>query len=109
MVLLACVYPLARRLGLSPSWAIVALLFAAADPLGITQSRIATLDVFVAAWTVLCILLALKYVQDGRRLLWLVLCGVAGGLALATKWSGALALLAAGLIVFGSWLHRHGE
>ena len=109
MVLLACVYPLARRLGLSPSWAIVALLFAAADPLGIAQSRIATLDVFVAAWTVLCILLALKYVQDGRRLLWLVLCGVAGGLALATKWSGALALLAAGLIVFGSWLHRHGD
>ena len=55
--LLACVYPLGRRLGLSPPWAVIALLFAAADPLGITQSRIATLDIFIAVWTVVCILL----------------------------------------------------
>lgn len=106
MVVLACVYPVARRLGLSRGWSLVALLFAAADPLGITQSRIATLDIFVAAWTVLCIYLALRYVQDGRRLLWLVLCGLTGGLAVATKWSGLLALLAAGLIVVGGWLAR---
>ena len=32
--ILACVYPLGRRLGLSPPWALLALLFAAADPLG---------------------------------------------------------------------------
>jgi dolichyl-phosphate-mannose--protein O-mannosyl transferase len=104
MVILACIYPLARRCGLSPPWAIVALLFAAADPLGITQSRIATLDIFVATWTVVCLLLALRYVQDGRQLRWLLLSGVAGGLALATKWSGVLALVAAGLLVFGAWL-----
>lgn len=103
MVMVACVYPIARRLGLSTAWALVALLFAAADPLGITQSRVATLDVFVASWTVLCVYLALRYVQDGRRPLWLVLCGAAGGMALATKWSGALALLAAALIIFGAW------
>ncbi len=106
MVVLVCVYPVARRLGLSRAWALVALLFAAADPLGITQSRVAMLDIFVAAWTVLCIYLALRYVQDGHKLLWLVLCGLAGGLALATKWSGVLALLAAGLIVAGGWLVR---
>lgn len=106
MIILACVYPLARRCGLSPPWAIVALLFAAADPLGITQSRIATLDIFVAAWTVVCLLFALRYVQDGRQLRWLLLSGVAGGLALATKWSGVLALLAAGLLVFGAWLYE---
>ena len=47
----------ARRLGLSPPWALLALLFAAADPLGIAQSRIATLDIFIAVWTVVCILL----------------------------------------------------
>ena len=44
IALLACVYPLARRLGLSPPWALLALLFAAADPLGVAQSRIATLE-----------------------------------------------------------------
>lgn len=103
MVTLACVYPLARRLGLSPSWSVIALLFAAADPLGITQSRIATLDIFVAVWTLICILFALRYVQDGRRRRWLWLCGLAGGLATATKWSGALALVACGAILVIAW------
>ena len=51
MVMLGLVYPLARRLGLPPPWALIALGLAAADPLGIAQSRIATLDVFVAVWS----------------------------------------------------------
>jgi dolichyl-phosphate-mannose-protein mannosyltransferase len=102
--ILACVYPLGRRLGLAPPWALLALLFAAADPLGVTQSRIATLDVFVAVWTVLCVLLALRYVQDGWRTRWLWACGAAGGMALATKWSGGLAVVAAGLIILVAWL-----
>ena len=104
MVLLACVYPIARRLGLGPPWALLALLFAAADPLGMTQSRIATLDVFVAAWSVLCVYLALRYVQSDRPLWLLFACGGAGGVALATKWSGVLALVAAALILLTSWL-----
>jgi dolichyl-phosphate-mannose-protein mannosyltransferase len=103
LVTLACIYPLARRLRLSPPWALIALAFGAADTLGITQSRIATLDVFVGVWTVLCILLALRYVQDGRHQRWLWLCGLMGGLATATKWSGALALLACGLILAVAW------
>ena len=102
--LLACVYPLGRRLGLSPPWALLALLFAAADPLGIAQSRIATLDIFLAVWTVLCILLALRYVQDGWRTHWLFACGAAGGMAVATKWSGGLAIIAAALIILVAWL-----
>ena len=102
--LLACVYPLGRRLGLSPPWALLALLFAAADPLGIAQSRIATLDIFLAVWTVLCILLALRYVQDGWRTRWLFACGAAGGMAVATKWSGGLAVIAATLIILVAWL-----
>ena len=90
--ILACVYPLGRRLGLAPPWALLALLFAAADPLGTAQSRIATLDVFIAVWSVLCILLALRYVQEGWRTRWLFACGAAGGMAIGTKWSGALAI-----------------
>ena len=103
LVMLALVYPLARRLGLPPAWALIALLFAAADPLGIAQSRIATLDVFVATWTVLCIYLALRYVQDGRRRVWLLLSALAGGMAVGTKWSGALALLVVGVILLLVW------
>ena len=109
IVLLACVYPLGRRLGLSPTWALLALLFAAADPLGIAQSRIATLDIFIATWTVLCILFALRYVQDGWRDRWLFACGAAGGMAVATKWSGGLALIAAVLVIFVAWLVARHE
>jgi dolichyl-phosphate-mannose-protein mannosyltransferase len=105
LVTLACVYPLARRLGLPPPWALIALVFAAADTLGIAQSRIATLDVFVGAWSVLCILLALRYAQDGRRKRWLVLSAAAGGMAVGTKWSGGLALIAAVVLIFLCWLH----
>ncbi|MCX6363200.1 MAG: glycosyltransferase family 39 protein [Actinobacteria bacterium] len=105
LVTLACVYPLARRLGLPPPWALIALGFAAADTLGIAQSRIATLDVFVGVWSVLCILLALRYAQGGRHKRWLVLCAAAGGMAVATKWSGGLALVAAAILIFLVWLH----
>jgi dolichyl-phosphate-mannose--protein O-mannosyl transferase len=104
VALLACVYPLGRRLGLSPPWALLGLLFAAADPLGVAQSRIATLDIFIALWTVVCLLCVLKYVQDGWRVQWLFLAGLAGGMATATKWSGGLAVIAALLIVALSWL-----
>ena len=100
LVLLACVYPLARRLGLSRGWSLAALVLAAADTLGIAQSRIATLDVFVGVWTVLCILCALRYVQDGHRRRWLAAAGLAGGMALGTKWSGALVCVAALAIIF---------
>jgi len=95
LALLAVVYPLARRLGLARPWALAALVLAAADTLGIAQSRITTLDVFVALWSVVCVWLALRYAQSGRRRSDLLLCGVAAGLALGTKWSGALALGAA--------------
>ena len=108
VALLACIYPLGRRLGLSPPWALLGLLFAAADPLGITQSRIATLDIFIAVWTVVCIYLVLRYVQDGWRLRWLFLSGLAGGMATATKWSGGLAIITALLIIALSWIfQRH--
>ena len=96
------VYPLARRLGLDPRMGLVALLFAAADLLGIAQSRIATLDVFVAVWTVLCVYLALRYVQDGWRTRWLMLAGLAGGsraghqvVGRARLWSPALLVVLA--------------
>jgi dolichyl-phosphate-mannose-protein mannosyltransferase len=103
MVMLGLVYPLARRLGLPPPWAVIALLFAAADQLGIAQSRIATLDIFVGVWTVLCIYLGLRYVQDGRNRWTLVLCALAGGMALGTKWSGALAVIVVGVIMVVAW------
>jgi len=97
--LIALVYPLARRLRLSPRWALAALVLAASDTMLIAESRIGVLDPFVALWSAVCIYGALRYVQSGRPARWLALTGLAGGLAVASKWSGALALIAAIAIV----------
>lgn len=102
-LLIALVYPLARRLRLSPRWALVALLLAASDTMLIVESRVGVLDPFVALWSTVCIYCALRYVQSGRPTRWLVACGAAGGLALASKWSGLLALVAAVAIVAIDW------
>lgn len=101
-LLLLFVYPTGRRLGLRRTWAFAALLFAAADPLLIAQSRIAMLDSFLALWTVASIYCSLRYASSGRAWPWLWLCALALGAAVATKWSGSFALLALlGVAVLG--------
>ena len=91
IALVALVFPLARRLGLTDEWALAALVLAAADPMLMLESRLAVLDVFVALGTALSVYLALRFVQGGFRLWWLVACAVALGAAVACKWSGLLA------------------
>ena len=109
-LLIALVYPLARRLRLSPRWALAALLLAASDTMLIVESRLGVLDPFVALWSMACVYCALRYVQSGRPTRWLLACGAAGGLALASKWSGVLALVAAAAIVVVDWaLERRRE
>jgi dolichyl-phosphate-mannose-protein mannosyltransferase len=102
-LLIALVYPLARRLFLSPHWAFAALVMAASDTMLIAESRIGVLDPFVALWSIACIYCALRFVQSGRAARWLVLCGATGGFAIASKWSGILALSAAAAIVAVVW------
>jgi dolichyl-phosphate-mannose--protein O-mannosyl transferase len=58
---------------------------------------------------VLCVLFALRYVQEGWRPAWLFAAGAAGGMAVGTKWSGALALVAAALVIAVSWLLQRRE
>jgi dolichyl-phosphate-mannose-protein mannosyltransferase len=105
-LLIALVYPLARRLRLAPVWAFVALLLAASDTMLIVESRLGVLDPFVAFWSTACIYCALRYVQSGRPARWLVACGATGGLALASKWSGVLALAAAAAICGVYWVRE---
>lgn len=95
-LLIVLVYPLARRLLLSRLWAVVATGLAACDTLLIVQSRVAMLDGFVAFWTVLSVYCAVRAARERRHASWwLAACGVSAGLAVACKWSGAFAILAA--------------
>ncbi|MDP9388749.1 MAG: phospholipid carrier-dependent glycosyltransferase [Actinomycetota bacterium] len=83
--------------------AALAALLVAVDGLALTMSRIAMLDVFVGLFVVTgfwLVLIALDRRAEAWR--WLALAGVSFGLAVATKWSGVLALVAA-LILVVAW------
>ena len=97
-------------LGGAPWWAALAALLAALDGLLIVQSRISMLDSLLAAFVCAGAWCLLK---DRRRVVsaapderrpwygtpWRIGAGTALAAAVSTKWSGALALLAAALLL----------
>ncbi len=96
---------LAKELFENKALSLLAALLAAFDGLLLVMSRIAMNDIHVAFFILLTLLFYfkhLKLIKYGRRQYqfskWLLLTGVAGGLATATKWSGVFALLITGLI-----------
>ncbi len=93
----ALLYLLALRLFGSAAWATLAAFLLAIDPLHFVHSRIAMLDVFVTLFVVAAALFAvLDRDRGGEGVVrpWLALCGVSVGLAVASKWSGVLIVLA---------------
>jgi dolichyl-phosphate-mannose-protein mannosyltransferase len=106
-LLIALVYPLARRLFLPPVWALAATVLAASDTMLIVEARLAVLDTFVALGSAACIYCALRASDSTYFARWAVLCGLAGGAAVASKWSGALAVVAA-LVIFALYARRLG-
>ena len=92
-------YLLALRLLGSRGWAATASALVATDGLQIVQSRIATLDIFVASFIVAGVLLVHIYARPSSekpqqpKPLWLAASGVMFGAALAVKWA-ALPVLA---------------
>lgn len=101
-------YLLARRLTGSSLAAVLAAGVLALDPLSIVSSRVAMLDIFMTCAVVATVLfavldrdaLAVSGGKPGRLLRpWRVATGLAGGCAVATKWSGALVLLAVVVLV----------
>ena len=103
--------------------AALAALLVALDGLAVTTSRMAMLDATLALFVVLAVWLILldrdarrrsrvpgeplsrSFLGTGYR--WLA--GLALGLAVATKWSGLLAIAAAGLLVLGTELAARRE
>jgi dolichyl-phosphate-mannose-protein mannosyltransferase len=108
----ALVYLLARRLLGSTVGAAVASGLLCFDFLAFVQSRVGMLDVFVTMFSVATILFAVYDLDASPRARWpsrpwRILTGIAGGAAIACKWSGALALVAAVLLlVIWGWADR---
>ena len=95
-------FALALRLFASTAAATLAAGLLAVEPLHVVQSRVATLDVFVTLFGVAAVLCWLMDSDSGSaRLLppWRLATGIACGAAVASKWSGVLALLAV-LVLF---------
>lgn len=110
-------------------WTGVAGALLATEGLSLVQSRVAMLDVFVAFWTTLAFLFLVldRRWIDARSSLpdpgafgpgevwlpvrpvvpspvwrpWRLACGIAIGCAVASKWSGAMAIPGIGLLAFG--------
>ena len=101
-------YLAGRRLFAEPWVAAFAGLLLAVDGLAFTMSRIAMLDVFLALFASLAFYFLLAHHdsraagESGRG--WLLLTGVALGMALATKWTGVTVLAAAlAFVLAGEW------
>ncbi len=102
IVTVGLLFALALVLTGSPAVAGFTGLLLAVEPLHVVQSRIATLDVFVTCFgvaAVLCAVLDVRRPSERWLPAWRVLAGVAAGAAVASKWSGVLALAAAAAIV----------
>lgn len=101
---------LARRLTGSTLLGLVAGLLMTLDGLQLVLSRLALLDIFVAFWLLLAVHLLVMDRDHVRRRLaagaglrwrpWLLLSGVAWGLAIGTKWTPVYALAVFGLLAW---------
>lgn len=95
-------YLFAYRMSGKQSYGVLALVLGATEFMHFTLSRISTIDVIVALFVVAMFYYMYGFIQTQNRW-YLLLCGLASGLAVATKWTGIYSL--AGIaVIFFSWL-----
>ncbi len=119
-------YLMGKRLFRRTAPAALAALLVAVDGVFLVQARTAMLDIYLALWIILGAWALLVHAQRTRAadealaaadpgphdrlpprdIRFLVLAGVAFGLAAATKWSGVLALGAGGLVAIAIEVQR---
>ena len=80
------------------STALLCTLFIAINPLNVSQSQMVTVDVPLTFFVMLSIFFINKLASTGKRK-WYVISGIAIGLATATKYTGALLLIFAFVVV----------
>lgn len=85
--------------------ALLAALLASFDGLLLVQSRIAMNDIHVSFMILLTIWCYLHFRQF-KQLRWLVITGIAAGVAIGTKWSGIFILGWVGIWESLTWLHH---
>lgn len=88
--------------------AVFVVLFASFDPFSLGHSRMLDHEAMVSLFVLISLLSLVVYFAKGRRLVFLLLSGVAAGLAQLTK-SSSIAMLAAVGILFLMQIYRERE
>lgn len=108
LVLFILLYSLLQRLIPKPT-ALFATLLASFDPFFLSQSRLLDHEAMLSLFVVISVLALTVYLSQGRRFAFLVLSGMAAGLAQLTK-SSAMAILApVGLILLIQIFEERGQ
>lgn len=110
--ILLLAFSVARRLfGLWPS--LLGFILIAFEPYHIALTKIAHLDGPLSGVMLLSVLAFVAYAYDGRRMLFLVISAIAGGLAILTKLPGVLLAPFVGLValvlIFERWRKQTAE
>lgn len=116
IAMIPLVYLFARRLtGNMPLAALGCLLFSF-DFMHFTQTRLATIDVYITFFVILMYYFMYRYTQLSfydtplrKTFLPLGACGVCMGLGIACKWTGVYAGIGLALIFFGTVFRRYRE
>lgn len=109
-------YLFARRLTQSTPAAALACMLFSFDFMHFTQTRIATIDVYITFFVMAMYLFMLRYARMSfydtalkRTFLPLGACGVCMGLGIACKWTGVYAGLGLAVIFFATLFRRYRE
>lgn len=107
VLMLPALYLLVRRVTKSPKWSFFATALLAADFMHFTQTRIATIDVFVTFFIILMYYFMYRYYELDwnevglkKTLVPLGLAGVFFGLGAASKWTGIYAGIGLAALLF---------
>lgn len=116
ILMLPVLYLLARDISRSRWMGTFAAALMAFDFMHFTQTRIATIDVFVTFFIILMYYLMYRYTKLSfydtplrKTLIPLGACGVTMGFAIASKWTGVYAAVGLAVIFFASFYQRYSE
>lgn len=116
ILMLPVIYLFARDIGKSRFLGGLASVLLAFDFMHFTQTRIATIDVFVTFFIILMYYFMYRYSKLSfydtplyKTFIPLGACGVTMGLAIASKWTGVYAAVGLAVIFFASLYRRYQE
>lgn len=111
--MLPCIYLFAKKMFKSTPVSFASIVLFAADFMHFTQTRIATIDVYITFFIILMYYFMYDYTQKSfydtpfkKTLVPLALSGICMGLGIATKWTGIYAGIGLAVIFFISFGRR---